>query len=94
MGILNMHLIGKNLISCLHKQNDSLDKWVSAWVSEIIQAHWWCPADVFSQFPKAQINGNDLFLFDTEPKFYGIEVQFAFPQGIALITSLKKHNYE
>jgi hypothetical protein len=84
----NMHLLGRDKLSRLQKQNDMLDKWLASWVCELVRARWWCSADVLNQFPRVQECGNGLFLFTTEPKEYCIEVQFAFSQGVALITAL------
>jgi hypothetical protein len=84
----NMHLLGRDTLNGLQKQNEMLDKWVAIWVCEFIHARWWCSDDVIGQFPKAQQHGNGIFLFQTEPKGYCIEVKIAFPQGIALITAL------
>ena len=83
-----MRLLGRDTLNGLQKRNEMLDKWITAWVCEFIHAHWWCPADVHDQFPKVQELDDGLFLFQTEPKGYCIEVQIAFPQGIALITAL------
>jgi mRNA-degrading endonuclease HigB of HigAB toxin-antitoxin module len=86
-----MRLVGRDILNPVQKQNKILDGWLSAWVCELIHARWWSPADVLNQFPKAQQCGNGLFLFQTEPKGYYIEVKIAFPQGIALITALTEH---
>lgn len=86
-----MRLVGRDILNPLQKQNKTLDNWLSAWVCELVHARWWSPADVLDQFPKVQERGNGLFLFQTEPKGYYIEVQIAFPQGIALITALTEH---
>jgi mRNA-degrading endonuclease HigB of HigAB toxin-antitoxin module len=83
-----MHLLGRDTLNVLQKRNEMLDKWLAAWVCEFVHARWWCSADVLSQFPKVQERSDGLFLFQTEPKGYCIEVQIAFPQGIALITAL------
>jgi len=83
-----MRLLGRDTLNGLQKRNEMLDKWLAAWVYEFVHARWWCSADVLSQFPKVQEHRDGLFLFQTEPKGYCIEVQIAFPQGIALITAL------
>lgn len=83
-----MHLLGRDTLNRLQNQNEMLDKWLSSWLSELVHARWWCSADVVGQFPKVQEHRDGLFLFQTEPKGYCIEVQIAFPQGIALITAL------
>jgi hypothetical protein len=83
-----MRLLGRDILFNLQKRNEMLDKWLAVWVCELTNARWWCPTDVFNQFPKVQERGGGLFLFQTEPKGYCIEVQIAFPQGIALITAL------
>lgn len=81
-----MHLLGKSNLSTLQKQDKVLDKWLSAWISEISHAQWRCSDDVFEQFPKVKGQDNNSFLFFvTEQKKYCIEVQIAFPQGIVLI---------
>ena len=79
-----MRILGRNTLGDFQKSN----KWLATWLTELAHARWWGPADVLKQFPKAHAHSNDLFLFQTEPKKYCIEVQFAFPQGIALITAL------
>ncbi|MGJ0489622.1 hypothetical protein [Methylobacter sp.] len=83
-----MHLLGRDKLNRLQKQNQNLDKWLSVWTSELLHARWWSTNDVLNQFPKAQERSNGLFLFQTEPRGYCIKVQIAFPQGIALITDL------
>lgn len=83
-----MRLVGKDMLCPLRKQNEILDRWLSAWIHELGHARWWSPADVLNQFPKAQEHGDGLFLFQTDPKGYYIEVKIVFPQGIALITAL------
>lgn len=81
-----MHILGRDTLGNLQKDN----KWLATWLCELAHARWWNSADVFNQFPKVQECDNNIFLFQTELKEYCIEVQFAFPQGIALITALKK----
>jgi mRNA-degrading endonuclease HigB of HigAB toxin-antitoxin module len=83
-----MRLLGRDTLRGLQKRNELLDKWLASWLCEIVHARWWSPVDVINQFPKVQENDNGLFLFQTEPKGFCIEVQIAFPQGIALITAL------
>lgn len=79
-----MRILGRDTLGDLQKNN----KWLASWLSELAHARWWNSTDVQKQFPKAQARNNDLFLFQTESNEYCIEVQFAFLQGIALITAL------
>ncbi len=79
-----MHILGRDTLGDLQKNN----KWLATWLAELAHARWWNSTDVEKQFPKAQARNNNLFLFQTEPNKYCVEVQFAFPQGIALITAL------
>lgn len=88
-----MHILGKDKLGNLQKSN----RWIAIWLSELTFAQWGCSDDVIKQFPKAKICGDNLFSFKTEINEYCIQVQFAFPQKIALITALtqlKENNNE
>jgi mRNA interferase HigB len=84
-----MHLLGRNILSNLQK-NAAVDKWLTSWICEVVNAHWKNSDQVFKQFPQAQQLNDNLFLFETKPKMYCIKVQIAFPKGIVLITALNK----
>lgn len=85
-----MRLLGKDTIHNLQKQDNTLDKWLATWVSEITYAQWQCANDVLIQFPNAQEQNRGLFIFQTEPRGFCIEVKIAFPQRVALITAFAR----
>jgi mRNA interferase HigB len=82
-----MRLIGKQRLACL--RGEQIEKWVRAWVAEVMSAHWKQPSDVREQFPNARHAGQGLFLFPVGNCNCVICLLIAFPQGVALITDLK-----
>lgn len=87
-----MRLIGREKLSCLRDSSTQVEKWVSNWVAEVMNAHWKCPSDVSTQFPYASHIGDGLFKFPMKNCDWVIHLQIAFPKGIALITDLKTKN--
>ena len=83
-----MRILGRNNLICLHERNEMVDKWLNAWIHELVVAQWRSAADVLEQFPKAQELGAGLFLFQIDPKGYCIKVQISFSHGIVQITDL------
>lgn len=85
-----MRLLGRQRLSRL--RGDEIEKWVRAWVAEVMNAHWKQPSDVRDQFPNARHHGGSLFLFPVGSCNCVICLMIAFPQGVALITDLKVEN--
>lgn len=85
-----MRLLGKDTIYDLLKQDSATSKWLTIWVNEVAYAQWQCASDVLIQFPNAQERNCGLFIFETEPKGFCIEVQVAFPQRVAVITGFAR----
>ncbi|HBO9693886.1 TPA: type II toxin-antitoxin system HigB family toxin [Pseudomonas aeruginosa] len=88
LGIMAMHLLGRDKLEPLKGLDGGLDKWVVSWVSEMTQASWKGSTDLLAQFPKAQEIAPGVFRFYVVTGNYAVEVRVAFPQGIALITAL------
>ncbi len=88
-----MHILGKEILGSLQKNN----KWLAIWLSELTHAQWGGANDVIKQFPKAKKCDDNLFLFTTNPEKYCVEVRFSFPHRTALmiaLTELKENNNE
>ncbi|MBB4867127.1 mRNA-degrading endonuclease HigB of HigAB toxin-antitoxin module [Pseudomonas nitritireducens] len=83
-----MHLLGRDKLGPLKGRDKGLDKWIVSWVSEVIHASWNDSADLLAQFPKAQQIASGIFRFCVVTGNYMIEVRVAFPQRVALITTL------
>jgi mRNA-degrading endonuclease HigB of HigAB toxin-antitoxin module len=84
-----MRLIGRERLNCLKGQSEALDKWLVSWLSELAHAQWAQAGELLNQFPTARQLQQGLFAFRVGTGTYEIEVQIAFPQGIALITAFK-----
>lgn len=83
-----MRLIGKNKLDELRGLNDATDKWLAVWIAELTSARWVRPEELLEQFPTAKQRGDCLFLFTVKPSGLAVEVQFAFPQGVALVIGI------
>lgn len=83
-----MHLLGRDKLGPLKGLNAALDTWVVSWVSELAHASWNNPADLLTQFPKAQQIAAGTFRFSVVPSDYMLEVRVAFAQRVVLVTAL------
>ena len=79
-----MKILGLARLDCL-QAIESTRTWLVAWTNEVRQATWRQPTDVLVQFPSAQPLETNRILFLCTGTRGAIEVQFAFPQGIALV---------
>ena len=84
-----MRLIGQSHLNPLIQSGEFAARWVAAWTAEVKSAHWKKPADILVQFPRVGRTADGEFLFPVARCAFAVEVLIAFPQGIALITSLK-----
>lgn len=83
-----MRLIGRKKLHSLQNQSTQVQRWLLTWVAEVMGAHWKCPADVIRQFPNASEGGTNLFVFPVYSCSCSIGLLVAFPQEIALISTL------
>lgn len=84
-----MRLIGREKLGHLQNHDEPTEKWVRAWIAELVHANWKHPVDVSHQFPNARHEGDGEFLFPVSYSNCVIHVLIAFPQGIALVTGFE-----
>jgi len=87
-----MRLIGRHKLHRLRHSEVDVEKWVRSWAAEVLDAHWRQPDDVTAQFPSAHHQGGSFFLFPVAHSELAIQLQVAFPQGIALISDLNTND--
>ena len=85
-----MRLIGREKLCQLKGKGEGVEKWAKSWVAEVLDARWHQPADVIEQFPNADHQAQDHFLFPIGDCQFAIRLQIAFAQGIALISDLNR----
>ena len=83
-----MRLLGKDKLQ-VALDNDARI-WLRSWISELTAAHWKSAADLHTQFPRATVAGPDTFIFPVGAALWIIELAVLFPQGIALVVSMKR----
>lgn len=84
-----MRLLGRERLVKLKGTSEAAEKWLRAWVAEILAAHWKQAADVRGQFPKAIQEGDSSFIFPVGGCECEICLIVAFPQEVAVITELR-----
>ena len=83
-----MRLIGRDKLAQI---GGEVDRWLRNWCAEVVRAHWRRPEDVTSQFPNASVRPEGDFFFPVGASGYSVQLQIAFPQGVALILDMKKN---
>ncbi len=84
-----MRLIGRNRLAPLRAKSPEVDKWTTAWVAEVVNAHWACPNDISSQFPNSSQEVGNIFLFPVLQCRWSIALLVTFPHQTALVTALR-----
>ena len=87
-----MRLLGREKLCCLSNAEERVKKWVQSWTAEVANANWKHPAELGAQFPNVKQMEDGRFLFPVNGCARAISLLVAFPQGIALITSLEETN--
>lgn len=85
-----MRLLGRNHLQKIRGFNTQTDSWLSAWVGEVTAANWKSQPDLIKQFQTVNCLDEGIYLFQVSEICGSIELQIAFPQGIALITAIRK----
>jgi mRNA-degrading endonuclease HigB of HigAB toxin-antitoxin module len=85
-----MRLLGRNHLQKIRGLNAQTDSWLTTWASEVANANWKAPVDLVKQYRSVVEQGASTYLFQIGAFDGFIELQVAFPQGIALITAIKK----
>jgi hypothetical protein len=83
-----VRLIGREKLQALRQNGTEADKWVRAWMTEVVNAHWKCPGDVTAQFPNVVQEGR-IFVFPVLSLTWSIDMLIAFPSETALVMDLR-----
>lgn len=83
-----MRLLGREKLQTLRHSGAEIEKWMRAWMSEVLNAHWKCPSDVASQFPNVIKEGR-IFVFPVLSSAWSIDMLIAFPSETALVMALR-----
>jgi hypothetical protein len=87
-----MKLLGRNRLQPMYGLDDQTDTWLRNWVTEMSNANWKHPKDVFRQFPQVKSSNTGIFYFRAGVRAQYIEVSMMFPLAIAIVTDLKPVN--
>ena len=85
-----MKLIGRNHLQLISGIDPEIDRWLCAWVSEILNARWKTHHDVVGQYPSVTYRDDGVFWFPVASKRGRVETVLGFQHGIALITSVSE----
>jgi HigB_toxin, RelE-like toxic component of a toxin-antitoxin system len=83
-----MKLLGRKHISPLRSLSLETDRWVNAWLSEVLQAHWKNLNEVIHQYPSVTVDSQGEVLFCIPNHSIRIRATFCFTQGIAIVTGI------
>jgi mRNA-degrading endonuclease HigB of HigAB toxin-antitoxin module len=84
-----VRLIGRQKLQSLHQSGSGAEKWLRAWMAEIVNAHWKCAEDVLVQFPNVSQEGR-IFVFPVLSSAWSIDMLIAFPTETALVMALRQ----
>ena len=85
-----MRLLGRNHRQKIRGLDAQTDSWLTIWASEVSNASWKAPVDLVKQYRSVVEQDASTYLFQIGAFDGFIELQVAFPQGVALITAIKK----
>lgn len=85
-----MRLLGRKHLQKIRGLNALTDRWLAAWASEVVNASWKASIDVVKQYQAVTQVDECTFLFKVGNFDGFVELNVAFPQGIALITTIQK----
>jgi mRNA-degrading endonuclease HigB of HigAB toxin-antitoxin module len=82
-----LRVLGREKLQTLRQSGAEVEKWMRAWMTEVLNAHWKCPGDVTTQFPNVVQEGR-IFVFPVLSSAWSIDMLIAFPSETALVMAI------
>jgi len=86
-----MRVLGKKILFEFCKRHSDVDSRISAWISEVEDAEWTCPADIKARYVDASILADNRVVFNIKGNKYRLDVRVAYKTQLVLVKRTGTH---